>query len=472
MKKRVIGAITIIFLFVPIINAQELKRGDVNNDGNIDLSDAIFLLDFLFQNGKYPNCIDTADTNGDSIIDISDAIKILFVLFYGEQMPNLHVDSKEDILSGALSCVSSLKSNYFNNDITAQKILSQEMIYNIEDYNLVCGGTDFMGSFDNYGFKITNALKQLGYFYKICLKDKNVALLMLNEFKERNKLPLSPYLDKNALLELDAQLVKSEERDSIGKSFICYNKIKEAPLNDASKEHVAFLYMIAINSFPEELRIKESECLNYQTFRIIQNTICPNYWSQYNYEDCTLRADNFGPGIPREDFTEVATTIHEYAHFIDIMSKKINTLPFYDISYDTTDRVLSKGWTFYKPRININDISQGKEHFFSYADGWESIEYPGYYTASEDFAVSISMYILHGIEFRDYMQDKPILAKKYSWIKENVFKGKEFNTGDPNYKLYASDLYNIRSEEMRRTIMEASGITSLRPNYIWDYKVE
>ena len=59
----------------------------------------------------------------------------------------------------------------------------------------------------------------------------------------------------------------------------------------------------------------------------------------------------------------------------------------------------------------MNDQYETSKHFFSYGEGWQSPNYPGYWTPYEDFAVSMEMYILHGIVFRDYIKDKPILAK-------------------------------------------------------------
>jgi hypothetical protein len=59
------------------------RRGDTNSDGDVDISDAIHALLFLFNAGLPLLCDDAADANGDGEIDISDAIFLLNFLFLG-----------------------------------------------------------------------------------------------------------------------------------------------------------------------------------------------------------------------------------------------------------------------------------------------------------------------------------------------------------------------------------------------------
>ena len=56
-------------------------RGDANSDGNLDLSDALWIAGFLFLGGPAPFCPESADTNDDSALDLSDAVSILQSLF-------------------------------------------------------------------------------------------------------------------------------------------------------------------------------------------------------------------------------------------------------------------------------------------------------------------------------------------------------------------------------------------------------
>jgi hypothetical protein len=62
-------------------------RGDVNNDGKLDLSDPITLLGFLFQGGAAPACMEAANVNDDGKLDLSDPIGLLGFLFQGGKPP-------------------------------------------------------------------------------------------------------------------------------------------------------------------------------------------------------------------------------------------------------------------------------------------------------------------------------------------------------------------------------------------------
>ena len=56
-------------------------RGDSNDDGSVDISDAVSVLGYLFQGGNAPYCADAADANDDGQVDIGDPILILRSLF-------------------------------------------------------------------------------------------------------------------------------------------------------------------------------------------------------------------------------------------------------------------------------------------------------------------------------------------------------------------------------------------------------
>jgi hypothetical protein len=84
-------------------------RGDANKDDGVDISDSVFILNYLFQNGREPPCLDAADANNDTRIDISDAIWMLNYLFHGgpqpsEPFPQAGVDPSDDG-RGSLGCL-------------------------------------------------------------------------------------------------------------------------------------------------------------------------------------------------------------------------------------------------------------------------------------------------------------------------------------------------------------------------------
>jgi hypothetical protein len=63
------------------------RRGLINGDGRIDISDAIFLFGYLFLGGAPPACMAAANINGDGRVDLSDAIWLLSWIFRGGSPP-------------------------------------------------------------------------------------------------------------------------------------------------------------------------------------------------------------------------------------------------------------------------------------------------------------------------------------------------------------------------------------------------
>ena len=53
----------------------------------MDLSDAVFILSYLFAQGAEPACLDAADANDDGLVDLSDAVFILAYQFAGGPQP-------------------------------------------------------------------------------------------------------------------------------------------------------------------------------------------------------------------------------------------------------------------------------------------------------------------------------------------------------------------------------------------------
>ena len=85
-------------------------RGDCNDDGRVDISDGVCILNWLFLNGKPPACTATSNTNGDDNADISDATYLLNHLFLRGLPPTLPFpDCGTTILprDAALGCLES-----------------------------------------------------------------------------------------------------------------------------------------------------------------------------------------------------------------------------------------------------------------------------------------------------------------------------------------------------------------------------
>lgn len=104
--KQVFGQLAAAFAELPPL----FIRGDANCDGQIDIADVIFTLEYLFMLGVAPGCLDAADSNDDGAVDIADAVTTLFVLFEGASMaapyPNPGFDPTPDTLTCLVSCPS------------------------------------------------------------------------------------------------------------------------------------------------------------------------------------------------------------------------------------------------------------------------------------------------------------------------------------------------------------------------------
>ncbi len=61
--------------------AIQFRRGDVNDDGRLSISDPIFLWRFLFSFGDQPPCLDAADADDGGWLDVNDGIFTLNFMF-------------------------------------------------------------------------------------------------------------------------------------------------------------------------------------------------------------------------------------------------------------------------------------------------------------------------------------------------------------------------------------------------------
>ncbi|MBI4602953.1 MAG: PKD domain-containing protein, partial [Planctomycetes bacterium] len=62
-------------------------RGEANGDGGTDISDAIYILSYLFVGGVFPDCLDALDADDTGSIDLTDAVRLLGYLFQGGPAP-------------------------------------------------------------------------------------------------------------------------------------------------------------------------------------------------------------------------------------------------------------------------------------------------------------------------------------------------------------------------------------------------
>jgi len=88
------------------VTVLEFKRGDANEDGQVNVSDPVYLLSWLFQGGQAPPCVDAADANDDGSVNMSDGVYLNSWLFStGPQPPQPGPSTcGEDPTIDSLSC--------------------------------------------------------------------------------------------------------------------------------------------------------------------------------------------------------------------------------------------------------------------------------------------------------------------------------------------------------------------------------
>jgi hypothetical protein len=62
-------------------------RGDANNDNRLNISDAVYIVNYLFKGGPSPNPLETGDINCDGEVTVSDVIYLINYLFKGGPPP-------------------------------------------------------------------------------------------------------------------------------------------------------------------------------------------------------------------------------------------------------------------------------------------------------------------------------------------------------------------------------------------------
>jgi hypothetical protein len=94
-----------VYLIYGLARRTSFVRGDANEDGRIDLSDAVFILTYLFLGGRAPECKDAADVDDRGTVEITDAVNLLNHLFLGAAPPRPpHPAAGEDPTDDALDC--------------------------------------------------------------------------------------------------------------------------------------------------------------------------------------------------------------------------------------------------------------------------------------------------------------------------------------------------------------------------------
>jgi len=67
--------------------AADYVCGDANSDQTVNVSDAVFIINYAFAGGQAPNPLEAADANFDTSVNVSDAVYIINYTFSGGSAP-------------------------------------------------------------------------------------------------------------------------------------------------------------------------------------------------------------------------------------------------------------------------------------------------------------------------------------------------------------------------------------------------
>jgi hypothetical protein len=81
------------------------RRGDANDDGRFNVTDAVWIIRGVIGSGPATACADAADANDDGLLDLSDPMYLLEFLFLaGPPPPAPYPDCGSDLTADALRC--------------------------------------------------------------------------------------------------------------------------------------------------------------------------------------------------------------------------------------------------------------------------------------------------------------------------------------------------------------------------------
>ena len=69
------------------VNESRFKRGEANGDGDVDISDPIAILGYLFLGDVAPTCLDALDADDSGDVNLTDAVRVFSFLFLGGAAP-------------------------------------------------------------------------------------------------------------------------------------------------------------------------------------------------------------------------------------------------------------------------------------------------------------------------------------------------------------------------------------------------
>jgi len=131
----------------------------------------------------------------------------------------------------------------------------------------------------------------------------------------------------------------------------------------------------------------------------------------------------------------VHTIYHEYAHYLDreIYDQTpsaphqgfVATAAFANIGFDLSQVTPQSDCVPHRSSDVHDYISR-----YGYDPGYGECQ-AGWAVYQEDFAESFAFYVSAGRRFRTAAAQRPMLAQRYNWLRDNVFGGVQYDTDLP-----------------------------------------
>ena len=335
---------------------------------------------------------------------------------------------------------SKLRSNFFKNDITANDIVKNSLTYDMNELGLISGETSI--NRDNFAYKIFSAFQMLGYDTDrgYTSSGNKPHILILNQFQNKYHFSQSEFIDSKTLLKIDELLTEREKKYSQYLDFPLYGHIDHLDENGPAKEFLAYIWSYPFKLLPEAIQLKTEAQFLWCFYTQCGSFVIENFtYNPYDPGDYTVYNEAISPSGNLDSLRSASellvSLMHEYAHYIDyfvranpdpeLLSGIIDTTTFYDISYEKL--MVTEGWYCLKKKTNM-DIYDFISRYAATSEGYASNCPEGWSRPLEDFAESFAAYVLAGKDFRNAMSQNEVLAQKYNWLKNNLFKGIEYDT--------------------------------------------
>ncbi len=396
----------------------------------------------------------------------------------------------------------SLLSDFFKDDSIAISIIDGGS-YNLSDNNLYItqGNVDF----SSFEFKLINAFKQMGYtgLTTYISSEDSASTYSLHRFEERNNLSPSNILDGRTLALIDTKLFNIEAKDKTDSAkYPPLTKFIKSPLNEPTKEHLAALFYRFYQSLPinipldkinlartiDEFRASLTSGMGRnlgsmldasETRILIPSEMVDFLNNQSDFKFCAssyylafnspVGGNCINPptklnnvyGI-ESDYDYFYLFTHEFSHGVGHTLITINgnvdriDYQFGKISFGGN---FSCGFEICSSN-NVYWLRQENnygEFITPYArEGYTGGGFTqGTLAPHEDFAESFAFYMLQGNVFRERAKNNIYLQQKYDFLREYIFEGVEYNTGNLDYyNSWLSENPNATPQQKLYNLME------------------